>query len=180
MGKQEIRDAAKKRPPAPRATGRLVVSGLFAWLSGRLPGTAAAYLAMRDEVDVASLFDALPGWRWVLPRLEPGGEVTFRDRAVPRETHRLGMEQPIDQGAVVPIREIDVFLVPGIAFDAGGGRVGRGGGYYDRILAERRTDAAVVGVTVNADVVESVPVLDHDQRVDRLAVETGVRECPRP
>jgi len=151
-----------------------VVAVLFSWLSTRLPGTAAAYLAMSDEVDVSALFDQLPGWRWVLPRIEGDRTITFRDRDVTRETHRWGMTQPSDQGRIVPVHEIDVFLVPGLAFDDSGGRLGRGGGYYDRVLARRRADSEAIGVTVAGRVIDTVPVVDHDQRVDWLATEDGV------
>lgn len=154
-----------------------VVGGLFGWLSRRLPGTIAAYLAMRDEVDVEPLFERLPGWRWVLPRVEPDASLTWRDRDLPREAHRLGMRQPVDDGPVIAVHEIDVFLVPGMAFDDTGARLGRGGGHYDRVLAIRRKDSEAVGVTVESRIIESVPVHDHDQRVDWLATENGVREC---
>ena len=157
--------------------GLLVVSGLFAWLSGRLPGTIAAFLAMSDEVDLSSLFDRLPGWRWVLPRVEQDRTLTFRDAAVPRETHRFGMDQPTDQGPEVPLHEIDILLVPGVVFDSTGARLGRGAGYYDRLLAKRRGDAQAVGVTVDSKVIDSIPVDAHDQSVDWLATESGVREC---
>lgn len=157
--------------------GFLVVSGLFVWMAGRLPGTVAAYLAMPEEVDVTPLFERLPGWRWVLPRVEPDGQMTFRDRGVPREVHDLGMEQPLDMGSPIPVQEIDVFLVPGLAFDSTGARVGRGAGLYDRILSGRRTDSDAIGVTLDERVISSVPVRQHDQRVDWLATEGGVREC---
>ena len=156
----------------------LVVSGLFAWLSGRLPGTIAAFLAMPDEIDLSALFDRLPGWRWILPRVEPDRTLTFRDYAVARETHWFGMEQPADLGPKVPLHEIDVLLVPGVAFDDAGARLGRGTGYYDRILAKRRGDTQAVGVTVESRVIDSVPIVAHDQPVDWLATESGVRECP--
>jgi 5-formyltetrahydrofolate cyclo-ligase len=178
MDKKRLRAGASGRAAFEPEVAIAVVSGLFVWLSGRLPGTVAAYLAMSDEVDVGPLFDRLPGWRWVLPRLEPDGNLTWRDRDIPRETHRLGMAQPVDQGPVIPVSEIDVFLVPGMAFDWTGARLGRGGGHYDRALAIRRGDSEAVGVTVESRVIESVPVHDHDQRVDWLATELGVRECP--
>lgn len=155
----------------------LVVSGLFAWLSARLPGTASAFLAMEHEIDVSPLFDRLPGWRWVLPRVEDDRSLTFRDRAVPREQHRFGMLQPVGEGPVIPVQEIDVLLVPGLAFDRDGGRLGHGSGYYDRILSARRADSDAVGVAVSEMVLDRVPMLGHDQRIDWLATEDGVREC---
>lgn len=158
-------------------TAFLVVSGLYVWLSGRLPGTVSAFLAMPHEIGLDPLFERLPGWRWVLPRVEPDKTVTFRDLQAPREQHPFGMEQPADSGPAVPIPEIDVFLVPGTAFDRAGGRVGHGGGHYDRILSQRRGDSVAVGVTTEDRVIGSVPVGSHDQRVDWLATENGVVRC---
>lgn len=178
MDKERLRAGLVGTSRVGPAKELLVVSGLFVWLSGRLPGTIAAYLALGHEVDIEPLFTRLPGWRWVLPRMEPDGILTWRDRDLPREIHRLGMSQPVDQGEQVSVAQIDVFLVPGMAFDETGARLGRGGGHYDRVLAIRRKDSEAVGVTVEDRVIEAVPVHDHDQRVDWLATENGVRECP--
>lgn len=158
-------------------TSLAVAEGVFAWMSRRLPGTASAFLAMSGEVDLSPLFERLPGWRWVLPRVEPDRSLTFRDRDVPRELHPFGMEQPADAGPVVPIHEIDLFLTPGLAFDLGGGRLGNGAGFYDRLLSRRRTDAEAIGITIERRVFESVPMEQHDQRVDWLATESGVIRC---
>ncbi|HET9258532.1 MAG TPA: 5-formyltetrahydrofolate cyclo-ligase [Acidimicrobiia bacterium] len=159
---------------------RAVVRGLFEWLSARVPGTVSAFLAMTGEVDVSPLFERLPGWRWVLPRVEPDRTMTFRDRDVPRERHRFGMEQPGDVGPVIAVHEIDIFLTPGLAFDRRGGRLGNGAGFYDRVLSTKRGDAIAVGVTVMKHLVDEVPMETHDQRIDWLATETGVRECSIP
>lgn len=177
MEKELIRARVRDQGPVDPAKEFLVVSGLFTWLSARLPGTVSAFLAMSGEVDVSPLFERLPGWRWVLPRVEEGRKLSFRDKDVPRETHRFGMSQPADKGPDIPVPEIDVFLTPGLAFDLSGGRVGNGAGYYDRVLSRRRPDSQAVGVTVDARVLDSVPMLDHDQRVDWIATEGGVKEC---
>ena len=146
-------------------------------MSGRLPGTVSAYLAMPGEVDVESLFVRLPGWRWVLPRVEPDGALTFRDRDLPHEQHGWGMSQPVAGGDPIPTNEIDLMLVPGLAFAPDGVRLGRGGGFYDVELADRRPDCPAVGVTVEARVFDALPVEDHDQLVDFLATESGVTDC---
>ena len=163
--------------PLPSEVRDRIDDALFAWLSPRLPGTISAFLPMEGEVDLTPVMGRLPGWRWVLPRVEADGSVTFRDADVPRETHRFGMEQPIDSGPVIPIHEIDVFLVPGLAFDLGGGRLGNGGGHYDRILSAARTDAASIGIAPHRHIVEDVPVAGHDVGVGWLATEDGVVSC---
>lgn len=177
MDKQELRDQIRSQGPVDADVSLRVVEGLFAWMSKRLPGTVSAFLAMSGEVDVSPLFMSLPGWRWVLPRVEPDKSLTFRDRDVPRETHPFGMEQPADVGPVIPLHEIDVYLTPGLAFDLAGGRLGNGGGFYDRLLSRRRSDSVAVGITIESRVVEAVPMLSHDQRVDWVATERGVTEC---
>lgn len=177
MDKQALREEIRGQGVVEPEMSAQVVESLFAWMSQRLPATVSAFLAMSGEVDVSPLFSRLPGWRWVLPRVEPDRSLTFRDRDVPRETHPFGMEQPRDAGPIVPLHEIDLFLTPGLAFDRKGGRLGNGGGFYDRLLARRRSDAVAVGITLERRVVDSVPMLDHDQRVDWLATEVGVTPC---
>ncbi len=174
MDKGDLRGMLRSVPGPSAEVASRVVMGLFQWMSGRLPGTVSAYLPMKDEIDVTHLFQALPGWRWVLPRVEADASLTFRDRDVPREMHRWGMEQPSDTGRVVPVHELDMILVPGLAFDETGARLGRGGGYYDRLLGDRRGDCPAVGVTWNQRVVEGIPVDEHDRSVDFLATEDGV------
>lgn len=181
IDKQGMREQVRAQGPIDPEVSNRVVEGLFVWMSQRLPGTVSAFLAMSGEVDVSPLFDRLPGWRWVLPRVEPNRTVTFRDRDVPKETHRFGMDQPVDMGPVIPVTQIDLLLTPGLAFDRRGGRLGNGGGFYDRILSAVRSDAVSVGITIASRVTESVPMLEHDQRVDWLATEEGVIRCmPSP
>ena len=174
MDKEGARRLTREVGPVPAVVAERLQAALFAWLSGRLAATASAYLPMEGEVDITPLFDRLPGWRWVLPRVEDDGSLTFRDRAVSRERHRWGMEQPADQGPVIPVPEIDVFLVPGLGFDLSGHRLGRGGGFYDRVLATRRGDSVAIGVTLSERILETVPVDPHDEAVDWLATEEGL------
>jgi 5-formyltetrahydrofolate cyclo-ligase len=177
VDKAALRERIRADGPVDADSSQAVAEGVYAWMAPQLPGTVTAFLAMPGEVDVKALFARLPGWRWVLPRVESDRSMTFRDRDAPRETHRFGMEQPADAGPVIPIPEIDVFLTPGLAFDVRGGRLGNGGGFYDRVLAARRADSAAVGITVGRRVVDAVPMEGHDQWVDWLATESGVIRC---
>lgn len=177
MDKQELRNHIRSRGAVSPDTSSSVAGALFEWLSVRLPGTVSAFLAMPGEVNLEPLFDRLPGWRWVLPRVEDDRSMTFRDRDVEREIHRFGMSQPADAGPMIPEREIDVFLTPGLAFDLKGGRLGNGAGFYDKVLVRRRTDSVAIGVTVADRVLDEVPMEDHDQRVDWVATEDAVIEC---
>jgi 5-formyltetrahydrofolate cyclo-ligase len=177
VDKVELRARMRDLGPIDPEVSRKVAGGIAEWLRGRLPGTIAAFLAMADEVDLTGLFELLPGWRWVLPRVEQDGSLSFRDRDVAWETHPLGMRQPVASGVTAALHELDVVLVPGLAFDRAGARLGRGGGYYDRVLEGKRRDVPAVGVTTETRVLEVIPVEDHDLDVDWLATEHGVIEC---
>jgi 5-formyltetrahydrofolate cyclo-ligase len=177
VDKGELRARMKALGTVDTAVMTRTSDALFRWMSTRLPATAAAYLAMDGEVDIEGLFDRLPGWRWVLPRVEDDGSLTFRDRDLGRETHRWGMAQPVAAGDPVPLHEVDLILVPGLAFDGSGARLGRGKGYYDRLLGGRRPDCVAVGVTSADRVLDEVPVERHDHRVDFLVTEEGVIPC---
>lgn len=177
MDKAALRIRMRELGPLPVEASTRIDEALFAWLSPRLPGTISGFLPMEGEVDLRPIMRRLPGWRWVLPRVEADGSVTFRDADVPRETHRFGMEQPADSGPVIPIHEIDLFLVPGLAFDLGGRRLGNGGGHFDRILSAARADSESIGMAPHRQVLAEVPTEDHDVRVGWLATEEGVVSC---
>jgi 5-formyltetrahydrofolate cyclo-ligase len=69
---------------------------------------------------------------------------------------------------------IDVVLLPGSVFDLKGGRLGYGGGYYDRFLAQKAPKALRVGLAFELQVVDHVPVLDHDQTLNYLVTEERI------
>ncbi len=175
MDKEDLRSTLTEFGDVTSEQSKLVGNHLFGFLSKRIPGTITTYSALEDEVDTSPLIDRLPGWRWLLPRIEDDGSLSWRDARVDLERHRWGMDQPNAKAPVTPVMEVDVFLVPGVAFDAEGNRIGRGGGYYDRELALKRPDAVAIGVTLSKRIVDAVPTDEHDRRVDYLADETGVR-----
>lgn len=70
--------------------------------------------------------------------------------------------------------EIDLIVLPGSVFDPRGGRLGYGGGYYDRFISRQASLAVRVGIAFEEQVVTSVPVEKHDQPVDILVTEKRV------
>ncbi len=81
--------------------------------------------------------------------------------------------------ATVDPATIDTVLIPGSVFDTGGGRLGYGGGYYDRFLTESAPRAARVGVTFELQLVDQVPMEPHDQYMDVLVTEQQIYDCGR-
>jgi len=85
------------------------------------------------------------------------------------------IREPVDPGArVVPPAEIEVILVPGLAFTREGQRLGRGGGNYDRYLALLPASTLKMGVCFALQIVETLPAEPHDQPVDAVATEDGI------
>jgi 5-formyltetrahydrofolate cyclo-ligase len=85
------------------------------------------------------------------------------------------MLEPAPYLATVSPEIIDVVLVPGVAFDRRGGRLGFGGGYYDRFLP--LTHALRVGVSQTACLVDQLPCDPHDARMDWVVTPTEMVEC---
>lgn len=123
-----------------------------------------AYLAFRSEIDLGSLFDALPGIRWVVPRVTGKRMVAHVYDPNRLVRHRFGMLEPAPELLSVEPEEIDVILVPGVAFDRRGGRLGFGGGYYDRFLPA--TAALRVGITHSVCLADELPCDVHDAKMD--------------
>ncbi|HSJ35706.1 MAG TPA: 5-formyltetrahydrofolate cyclo-ligase [Acidimicrobiia bacterium] len=142
------------------------------WLEEHRSRVVVGFLAMGDEIDMSPLVDSHPAIRFGLTRTAPGVRLTVHDFAGPRERHRFGFEQPAADAAGIPPQDVDVVLVPGLAFGRDGRRLGRGAGYYDRFLAE--IDADTIGLTTNNRIRSDLPLEDHDVRMDWLATEDGV------
>jgi 5-formyltetrahydrofolate cyclo-ligase len=70
--------------------------------------------------------------------------------------------------------ELDLLLVPGVAFDFSGGRLGNGAGYYDRLLSQVRTDALRVGVCYESQIVSKVVRQAHDVLMHRVITEEAI------
>ncbi len=81
----------------------------------------------------------------------------------------------------VAVAELDLIVVPGVAFDPHGGRLGHGKGYYDKLLQHARRTTAFVGLAFDCQIVPRLPMLDHDVVMDRVITEsttyTGIRRA---
>ena len=74
---------------------------------------------------------------------------------------------------------IDTVLIPGSVFDPSGGRLGYGGGFYDRFLTEAAPRAIRLGVAFELQLVDQVPMEPHDQYMDILVTEQQIYDCRR-
>ncbi|MFJ3672218.1 5-formyltetrahydrofolate cyclo-ligase [Streptomyces sp. NPDC090106] len=154
--------------------------------------TVGAYVSVGSEPGTLALLDALHarGVRVLLPALLPDndldwGAYTGAD-SLARVQHggKMALFEPSgERFGPDAIVSADAVLLPGLAVDGRGMRLGRGGGSYDRVLArlERAgTHPALVVLLYDREVVERVPVEAHDRAVDAVVTPSGVRRFGGP
>jgi 5-formyltetrahydrofolate cyclo-ligase len=157
-----------------------VVAGLEEWPPLSEASTVLVFLPLPDEVNLTPLIAASSGARFVATRTpDREGVLTIHELGGPLVVHRLGFLQPHERAPQVDPAGVDVFLVPGLAFDLYGTRLGRGAGYFDELLQRARPDALLVGVVAASLVVDHLPRESHDVAVGYLATEEGVLAVAR-
>lgn len=77
----------------------------------------------------------------------------------------------------VNINEIDLIIVPGVAFDLKGNRIGHGKGYYDRLL--KNTNAPIIALAFEFQIIKNIPIEEHDKSVDIIITEKRVVDCSK-
>lgn len=186
MSKAELRSALRRRRAA------LPAEATYGWSA-----SIAARLTMLDELRRAETIhcyaSSLPGEvgtdgliaqllserrRVLCPRVRAHGQLEHREVSALSQLvdAAFGLREP-DHELAPPAdpRAADVIVVPGVAFDLEGGRLGMGGGYYDRFLAE--VPAPRVGLAFEMQLVDKLPMSAHDQRVDLIVTELRVIRC---
>ncbi|MCL6446070.1 MAG: 5-formyltetrahydrofolate cyclo-ligase [Alicyclobacillus sp.] len=143
----------------------------------------ALYAATRGEVDVLPMLPSLVnmGCRAAAPRTYVAKKALQFHLVNPSTrwvTGAYGIREPdADAGSEVLAEELCVILVPGVAFTREGGRIGYGGGYYDRFLQYEAPQALRVGVCFGVQVAATLPLEPHDIRMTHLVTEVGVTVC---
>ena len=88
-------------------------------------------------------------------------------------TSASGLKNPIT-GVPVPFEDIDLVVTPALGFDRQGNRLGRGGSYYDRFFANTELKASRCGFAFTEQIVDSIPIAEHDEPVDSLVTDEGI------
>ena len=138
-----------------------------------------AYLEIPHEVGTLDLLSAAwaDGKTVLVPRIVPHDRqmlalpIGSLDAGIaPARGH---LREPVG-GEPWPIEEIDLVVTPGLAFDRTGNRLGRGGGYYDRFLARPGMRAVTCALAFAEQIVDDVPVGDHDLPMDIVVTDDEV------
>ena len=142
------------------------------------------YVSCGGEVETTGMIaHALSrGKRVTVPKMEPGSkqlilselkdpvrELTAGPKGIPEP--RPEVFRPVETGMM------DLFVVPAIAFDERGNRLGQGAGYYDRLLAGISGRIPIVGLAFELQIVKEIPVGDHDVKVTWIVTEKQIIKC---
>lgn len=168
-------------PPEARAAASAAIAGRIL----ALPSFAAATcvlltLPYRSEWDTRALVAAAHagGKTVVLPRVDGDARMltlhAVHDIAADTAPGHRGIPEPKADATRVTVEAIDWVLVPGVAFDLAGGRLGYGGGFYDRLLPLLRPGTPRIAGAFDAQVVAHLPAAPHDLPVDRIVTETRI------
>lgn len=143
----------------------------FLTKAGQQKVAIATFAAFGKEINLAALHQALPLALFCYPRCEKDGIMHFHHIVSPeKELHRgyIGLSEPSEEAPLVPPGEIDLILVPGLAFDRKGNRLGKGGGFYDRYLAQNEIHANLWGVCFTCQITDGIPCSPLDKKVDEV------------
>ena len=144
--------------------------------------TIMMFLSLPHEVDTAEAI--LHAWQ--LGKIVAVPKISWEQRhMIPVQINSLetglatgvsGIRNPV-AGVPVPFGEIDLVVTPGLGFDRKGNRLGRGGSYYDRFFANPDLKAIRCGLGFHEQIVDDVPVAEHDKPIDFLVTDTEVVSC---
>jgi 5-formyltetrahydrofolate cyclo-ligase len=158
------------------------IAALPAWRAARF---VLLTLPFRSEWDARlAVRDALADGKTVaVPRVDAPARMlhalVIEDLERDVEPGYRGIPEPRADRPAIPLDRIDWVLVPGIAFDPAGKRLGYGGGYYDRLLPLLPPAAERVAGAFEAQIVERVPAARHDIGVDCIVTERRMLACSR-
>jgi 5-formyltetrahydrofolate cyclo-ligase len=183
----EVSRALRAMSPAERAMrSTLLVQRLAKDAAIAEALTLLGFAPIGGEPDIGAFIEARLRANLATALLRTDWETNQMDAVVVQNlsadcaTTRYSILQPRADLLPLALDRLDVVLVPGVAFDAGGGRLGRGGGFYDRFLARvlsARAQCVLVGICFDEQIVDLVPTDAHDVRVGMIVTPTRTVRC---
>lgn len=176
LSAKAVRKAAVARHGAD--AGKALARAGIAFAAPNRGAIVSCYLAIAEELDPMPLFVALgeAGHPLALPVMQGRGKPLIMKSWTPGDPLKetmWGIQEPLESAEIVAP---DVVLVPLLAFDANGYRLGYGGGFYDRTLAELRAikpHVVAIGLALDEQKVDAVPHEHYDQRLDWVLTPSG-------
>jgi 5-formyltetrahydrofolate cyclo-ligase len=158
-----------------RMASLAICAQIESWEIFQRASTILTYMPIRGEVDLSPLLASRPQKRWLLPRIIPAENhrMAFHPYDPARLIiHKFGMAEPAPDLPEIHPAEVELALVPGLAYDRAGWRLGYGGGYYDRFL--EKFNGITLGATFQALLLDSLPHQKHDIPMQWIVTENGI------
>jgi 5-formyltetrahydrofolate cyclo-ligase len=181
ISKQQLRsEIAGKRKAVDESllesASREIISNLISTTAFKTSSTIALYMAIRGEINLNNLFGICwkAGKKTCIPvynDIKKQYEMALVTRETQFTTGHYGIKEP-ENPTPMALKDIDLMVVPGAAFDRTGNRLGRGGGYYDRFLFG--FSGVSVAVSFDFQVIPSVPTDSHDEAVDLIVTNSEI------
>ncbi len=135
------------------------------------------YFPVHNEVGTATAIDtAIKSGKITCAPCVGGSEIVAREIVGKLQKSEFGVLEPFD-GKIIAPEKIELVIVPGIAFDRHGGRIGYGHGFYDRFL--KKTSAKKIALAYGFQVMEHFEKEPHDVLVDKIVTEKEIIDCKR-
>jgi len=186
--KQQIREqtrARRRELPEKDRLSRVIGRRLVELAEYRCARTVMFYVHVRNEVRTQHLLPEVwtEGKRMVVPYCVKGRIRLFELRSLDElAPGTLGVLEPRRELRDLPERkadvaDVDLVVVPGLAFDRCGGRIGYGKGYYDKLLEHARPETALIALAFECQLVDRIPNHEHDVPMHKIVTEARVWEC---
>jgi 5-formyltetrahydrofolate cyclo-ligase len=175
---------ARLGPDQRAAAARSLRDAVLELPQAQMAGTIAAYYSLASEPDTHGLIYALwkRGSYVLLPLLRPDADLDWASYEGPDSLRPgpRGLAEPAEPPrGMDAVARADLVLVPALAVDRGGVRLGRGGGSYDRALARVGPGIPTIALLYDGELLDKVPADDHDQRVRLVArPSAGITNLP--
>jgi len=132
--------------------------------------TVASFAALPIEPDLSQLQHSLPQVRFAYPKITSPTHMDFHvlDLSSPWVKGPYGILEPGEIAPICHLEEIDLILCPAYAYDFHGNRLGKGGGFYDRVLPKLSSTAQIWGTIFTQQQIPSVPHESHDIPVQQV------------
>lgn len=131
------------------------------------------YFSKDNEIDTNKLiFEIIDSKKVFLPKINEQ-DIEFREFTTKDELKKgkFGIIEPIEDRNLIDPKKLDAVIVPGVGFDAKGGRIGRGLGYYDRFLKKIQTKIPIVALAFDFQILDVIPTEKNDVPVDIIITE---------
>jgi 5-formyltetrahydrofolate cyclo-ligase len=172
LARRDAADVANRN-----SNSQTIMQKLCALPAYRAANVVAAYASFGSELDTSEFLARVlrDGKQLLLPRINHAQRALELRHVIDLGADLVsgvwGIREPAERCPIMSVTNVELMLVPGVAFTASGARLGYGGGFYDRLLASLDRRVVSIAAAFELQMVDHLPEGPHDQRVDQVVTE---------